>query len=116
MGLDFIRTAAPSFNRVLDRRLVEMHSPTLFSRDAPIVSRTARADVCGDAIVTPGEKVILRVVKDKVIVQRFNTVIAECLNAPAEFVAILRSGAGIAEGEVTSVQSISQTLEIGICE
>ena len=116
MGLDFIRTAAPGFNRVLDRRLVEMHSPKLFSRDMPIVSRTARADLCGDADVTPGEKVLLRVVKDKVIVQRLNTIIAECPNAPVEFVAKLRAGAGIAEGEITSVQPISQTLEIGICE
>ena len=57
MGLDFIRTTAPSFNRVLDRRLVEMHSPKLFNRDMPIVSRTACADICGDANVTPGEKV-----------------------------------------------------------
>lgn len=116
MGLDFIRTAAPGFNRVLDRRLVEMHSPTLFSGDVPIVSRSARADLCGDAAAALGEKVMLRVVKDKVIVQRLNAVIAECLNAPAEFVAVLRSGAGIAEGEVTSVQPLSGTMEIGICE
>jgi hypothetical protein len=116
MGLDFIRNAAPSFNRVLDRRLVEMRSPTFFSRDMQIISRTARADLCGDATVTLGEKVMLRIVKDKVIVQRLNTIIAECPNAPAEFIAHLRSGAGIAEGEVTSVQPISQTLEIGICE
>jgi hypothetical protein len=116
MGLDFIRTTAPSFNRVLDRRLVEIHSPKLFSRDMPIVSRTACADICGDATVTPGEKVLLRVVKDKVIVQRKNVVIAECPNAPAEFVAHLRAGAGIAEGEIKSLQPISQTVEIGICD
>lgn len=116
MGLDFIRTAAPEFNRVLDRRLVEMHSPRLFTRDVPIVSRTARAHVCGDASVKPGEKVLLRVVRDKVIVQRLNAIIAECADAPAEFVAHLRAGAGIAEGEITSVQPISQTLEIGICD
>lgn len=116
MGLDFIRTAAPGFNRVLDRRLVEMHSPTLFSRDVPIVSRTARADLRGDAAATLGEKVTLRVVMDKVIVQRLNAVIAECPNPPTEFVAVLRSGAGIAEGEVTSVLPLSGTMEIGICE
>lgn len=116
MGLDFIRNAAPAFNRVLDRRLVEMHSPTLFSRDLPIRSRTARADMCGDVSVTLGEKVLLRVVNNKVIVQRLNVVIAECPNAPSEFIAILRSGAGICEGEITSVQPISQTLEVGICE
>jgi hypothetical protein len=116
MGLDFIRTTAPSFNRVLDRRLVEMHSPKLFSRDMAIVSRTACADICGDATVTPGEKVLLRVVKDKVIVQRMNVVIAECPSAPAEFVAHLRAGAGIAEGEIKSLQPISRTVEIGICD
>ncbi len=101
---------------MLDRRLVEMHSPKLFSRDIPIVSRTACADICGGATVTPGEKVLLRVVKNKVIVQRMNVVIAECPNAPAEFVAHLRAGAGIAEGEIKSLQPISQTVEIGICD
>ncbi|SDT42304.1 hypothetical protein [Bradyrhizobium canariense] len=116
MGLDFIRTAAPGFNRVLDRRLVELNSPTLFSRDVPVFSRTARADMRDDVAVTLGEKVMLRVINNKVIVQRLNAVIAECPNAPAELVAILRSGAGIAEGEITSVQPISQTLEVGICE
>jgi hypothetical protein len=116
MGLDFIRDAAPSFNRVLDRRLVEMRSPTLFSRDVPVVSRTARAELCGETTVQRGEKVLLRIVRDKVIVQRKNVVIAECPNAPAEFIAHLRSGAGIAHGMVMSVQPISQTLEIGLCE
>jgi hypothetical protein len=116
MGLDFIRNAAPNFNRVLDRRLVELHSPTLFSRDVPVVSRTARAELSGEVSVKRGEKVLLRIVNGKVIVQLLNRVIAVCADAPAEFVAHLRASAGIAEGEVTSVQPISQTLEIGICE
>src|ERR1700742_2498201 len=104
MGLDFIRTTAPSFNRVLDRRLVEMHSPKLFSGDMPIVSRTARAHICGNAIVGMSEEVLLRIVKDKVIVQRRNVVIAECSNAPADFIAHLRESAGIPDGEIKSVQ------------
>jgi hypothetical protein len=116
MGLDFIRATTPSFNRMLDRRLVEMNSPKLFTRDMPIVSRTASADICEGAEVTTGEKVILRVIKDKVIAQRENLVIAECANPPADFVAHLRSGAGVAEGEIKSLLPISQTVEIGICD
>jgi hypothetical protein len=99
MGLDFIRATTPSFNRMLDRRLVEMHTPKLFGCDMPIVSRTASADIRGGAKVAPGDKVLLRLMKDQVIVQRDNLVIAECANAPAEFVAHLRAGAGVAEGE-----------------
>jgi hypothetical protein len=116
MGLDFIRTTAPSFNRVLDRRLVEMHTPTFFSCDIPVVSRTARANICDGAKVTLGERVLLRVLNGKVILQRQNVIIAECPNAPAEFIAHLRAGAGIAEGVIKSVQPISQTVEIGICD
>jgi len=116
MGLDFIRATTPSFNRMLDRRLVEMHSPKLFTRDMPIVSRTASADICGGARVAEGEKVLLRVIKGKVIVQRENLVIAECFNPPAELVARLCAGAGVAKGEIKSLQPISQTLEIGICD
>jgi hypothetical protein len=116
MGLDFIRNAAPAFNRALDRRLVEMNSPKLFSRDVPIVSRSARAELCSDASVTLGEKLLLRIVKERVIVQRQNIVVAECPGPPDEWVSHLRAGAGIADCEVTSVQPISQTLEIEICD
>lgn len=116
MGLDFIRAAAPSFNRVLDRRLVEMNTPKLFSRDMPIVSRTTRAELCGAISIEQGEKVLLRLLNDKVVVQRRNTVIAECPNAPSECVAYLRAGADVAEGEVVCVQPISQTVEVLICD
>ena len=116
MGLDFIRAAAPSFNRMLDRRLVEMHSPKLFGRELPIASRTASADVCGGAKVSEGEPALLRLMNDKIVVQRGNLVIAECPDPPTEFLAHLRAGAGVAKGEIKSVQPISQTIEIGICE
>jgi hypothetical protein len=116
MGLDFIRAAAPNFNRVLDRRRVEMHTPKLFMRDLPIVSRTARAELCDGTAAKAGEKVLLRLQAGKVVVQRFNSAIAQCPDAPAEFIAHLSTGAGVAEGEIISVQAISQTLEIQICD
>jgi hypothetical protein len=116
MGLDFIRTTAPSFNRALDRRLVEMHSPKLFARDMPIVSRTAAAEICEGAKIVPGEKVLLRVLKDKIVVQRDNLVIAECVSPPAEFAAHLQAGANVANGEIKSLRPISQTVEIAICD
>jgi hypothetical protein len=116
MGLDFIRNAAPSFNRVLDRRLVEMNSPKLFTRNVPIVSRSARAELCGETNATLGEKLLLRIADGKVIVQRQGTVIAECPSPPDGWLSHLRASAGICDCEVTSVQPLSQTLEIEICE
>jgi hypothetical protein len=63
-----------------------------------------------------GDKVMLRAMKEKVVVQRGNVVIAECVNPPADFVSRLREGAGIASGEIKSLQPISQTVEVGFCE
>jgi hypothetical protein len=116
VGLDFIRKTAPSFHRALDRRAIDLRTPKLFGRDIPFVARTASADICGEARVEPGEKVILRVIKDKVIAQRDNLVIAECPNPPAEFVTRLQAGAGVGEGEIKSFQPLSKTVEIGFCE
>ncbi|MBS4004955.1 hypothetical protein [Bradyrhizobium sp. G127] len=116
MGLDFIRLTAPVFTRALDRRAIEMRTPKLFGRDMAIVSRTAIADICGGAEVMVGERILLRMMKDKIVAQRGNLVIAECVSPPAEFVAHLNSGAGVARGEIKSLQPISQTVEIGICD
>ncbi len=116
MGVDFIRDAAPAFNRVLDRRRVEMNTPKLFTRDVPVMSRSARAEFCEEANATLNEKLTLRLISEKVVVLRQNTVVAECPNPPAEFVSHLRAGAGIAEAIVSSVQILSQTLEVELCQ
>ena len=116
MGVDFIRKILPQFQRALDRRAVELRTPKLFTRDVPEVSRTARADICHDAQIALGEKVLLRLVGDKLIAQRDNLIVAEFSNPPAEFVSHLRSGAGVGEGEVKSVQPLSQAVEIAICQ
>jgi hypothetical protein len=116
MGLDFIRRTTPSFDRVLDRRAIELRTPRLFNRDMPLVARTVCAELLGDTNVTKGERVILRVMNEKVVVQRNNVIVAECLNPPGDFVSRLNEGAGIARGEIKSLQPISRTVEVGFCE
>jgi hypothetical protein len=116
MGVDLLRKIAPGFERALDRRAVALRTPTLFSRDVPLVARTAKADICNDAAFSPGEKVLLRLLEGKLIVQRENLLVAEFTNPPAEFFNQVRSGAGVGEGEIKAVLSLSQTVEIAFCE
>jgi hypothetical protein len=116
MGLDFVRKTAPSFERALDRRAVELRTPKLFGRDIPLIARTATADVCNGAKFMQGEKVLLRLLDGKLIVQRENLVVAEFPSPPAEFLNQVQTGAGVGQGEVKAVLSLSQTVEISICE
>jgi hypothetical protein len=116
MGLDFVRKAAPSFNRALDRRAVDLRTPTLFSRDIPVVSRTAAAEICHASRFAIGEKLLLRVANSKLIAQRDNLVVAEFPNPPAEFMNRIQAGAGVELGEVKAIHALSERVEIGFCE
>src|SRR5262249_28930030 len=116
MGLDFIRTVAPSFKKALDRRAVMLRSPGLFTRDIPLVARSASADVCHNARFSIYEKVILRLVTDKVVIQRDNIIAGTFSNPPTEFVEHIRAGAGIARGQVKAVHELSGKMEVEICE
>jgi hypothetical protein len=116
MGVDFIKKAAPSFHKSLDRRAVELRTPTLFNRDTPSVARSASAEICGGSKIAPGEKVHLRIFNKKLVAQRDNVVVAEFTAPPAEFFNHVEAGAGIEKGEVKTVHDLSQTVEIGFCE
>ena len=116
MGLDFIKKAAPTFHKALDRRAVELRTPTLFNRDIPAVARSASAEISRGCKFTSGEKVLLRILKGKLIAQRDNTVVAEFPAPPAEFIKQVQAGAGIEKGVVKAVHELSQTVEIGFCD
>lgn len=116
MGLDFIRKTAPSFQRALDKRAVALRTPTLFGRDIPLMSRSARANICHAATVMPGETVLLRSVENKIVAQRDNLVIAEFTSPTVEMRTHLECGAGVGLGKVKSVHPLSETVEIEICE
>jgi hypothetical protein len=59
VGVDFLRKTAPSFKKALDRRAIELRTPTLFSHDIPLVARTAAAEICNGSPFTIGETLLL---------------------------------------------------------
>lgn len=116
MGVDFVKKAAPNFTRALDRGALRLRTPDLFSRDIPLVARSASASICGGVQVDLTDRVIIRQSANGLVLQRGNAVIAHFHNPPSEFVSFVRSGAGVAQGEIKAVRPISQTVEVGFCE
>jgi len=116
MGLDFIRRCAPSFHRALDRRAIELNTPTLFSNDITNIPRSAEAETRKGHNIAAGEKVLLRSVGDKLVVQRANVVIAELSNPPVEFSKFVHAGCGIAGAEIKAVHALSGVAEVSLCE
>jgi len=116
MGLDFIRRCAPTFHRALDRRAIELNTPTLFSNDVNCVARTAEAELRNGHAVTAGERMFLRLQGEKLVLQRANVVVAELKNPPVEFSNFVHAGCGIAGAEIKAVHSLSGVAEVSLCE
>lgn len=116
MGADFLRRCAPTFHKALDRRAVELRTPTLFTSDVPCIARTASAEICHGAKLQLGERILLRSLGDKLVAQRDNAIVAELPNPPAEYRNFVQAGGGIAGAEVKVVHPLSGMVEIAICE
>jgi hypothetical protein len=116
MGLDFIRRCAPSFHGALDRRAIELNTPTLFSNDVNCIARTAEAELRNGYVVMAGEKMFLRLVGEKLVLQKANVVVAELCNPPVEFSNFVRAGCGIASAEIKTVHPLSGVAEVSLCE
>jgi hypothetical protein len=114
MGLDFIRKAAPSFHKGLDRRRIELATPTLFTQEPGRAPRAYAARVVSGKRLEPGDKVGVRLVERQVTACRGLDPIANFTSPSAELIDTLAAG-GEAWGVVQQVHDAAQIAEITVC-
>ena len=115
MGIDFIRKAAPSFHKGLDRQRIELCTPGLFTQEPTSVSRTYAANVHNGQTLTSGEKLGVRLEGERVLAMRGLDHVATFDNPPGELVKALSLSHGEACGVVQKVHDIALTAEISVC-
>jgi hypothetical protein len=115
MGVDFIRKAARSFHKGLDRRRVELATPTLFTQQPEAAPRTYAATVRTGETLTTGEKLGVRLEGECVVALRGLDLIATINRPPADLVAALSASHGEACGIVHQMHDIAQVAEITVC-
>ena len=116
MGVDFLRRCAPSFHRALDRQMIALRTPTLFSSDISCVARTADANICKGCQIEVAERLLLRIQGEKLVAQRDNMVVAEFSNPPSEYFTRIQMSGGVELGEVKAVRPLSGVAEVAFCE
>ncbi|HWO42066.1 MAG TPA: hypothetical protein VNO43_09710 [Candidatus Eisenbacteria bacterium] len=115
MGLDFIRKAAASFRKGLDRRRIELATPTLFTHEPDCAPRTYAATMRNGHGLAVGETVGVRLVEQSVIAFRGLDPVAIFDNPPAELIDALTTSVGEAWGVVQQVHDTAQVAEIAVC-
>jgi hypothetical protein len=115
MGVDFIRRAAKSFHKGLDRSRIDLGTPDLFTRQPNCESRAYAATIRGDRRLSPGEDLSVRFHDGKIVAQKGMDVVADFNAPPAELVEALKESYGEACGTVQEVYEIADTVEITVC-
>src|SRR4051812_25705470 len=103
MGIDFIRKAARSFHKALDRRRVALGTPDLFTREPTSAPRIYAASVHNGKTLTFGEKLGVRLEGERILAMRGLDLVATFDTPPAELVKALSASHGEACGVVQKV-------------
>lgn len=114
MGLDFIKKAAPDFDKGMDRSRIELATPKVFTRQPNATPRAYSARLLGEDEPCSGEKVGISLRDSQVLVMRGLTAIAVLRSPPVLLLEALTASFGEAYGLVQEVQIFSRTLEVTV--
>ena len=115
MGIDFIRKAAKSFRKGLDRRRIELATPNLFTQKPSVAPRAYAAQLRNEATVGVGEKLGVRLDGQNVLATRGLERVAVFKSPSADLKNALSASFGEASGTVQTVHSVSRIAEITVC-
>lgn len=115
MGIDFVRKAAKSFRKGLDRRRIELATPNLFTQKPTAEPRAYAAQLRSDAILTVGEKLGVRLDGQNVLAVRGLDLVAVFKSPGADLKNALSGSFGEACGTVQAVHSMAGIAEITVC-
>jgi hypothetical protein len=115
MGIDFIKKAAPRFRKGLDRRRIELATPTLFTQQPAAAPRAYAAQLRNDKPLAVGDKLGVRLDGQNVLATRGLDLIAVFKNPTAELKSALAASFGEACGTVQVIHSVARIAEITIC-
>lgn len=115
MGSEFLKKTRKTHVKSLDKGRSRLGTPTLFTRTPQRQPRCAIAKIAANSNLHCGEKVIVQLKGNDLVAVKGNKFVAEFKNPPADIVAALKSGHGVAKGEVRRINSVSKTADISIC-
>jgi len=115
MGIDFIRKAAGSYAKAINRERVKLGTAELF-RNADIeVARTIAIDIGPQANVRVGDEVVIERHGTALIARRDLSEVGRVDCPRPEIAAAIDQSAGVARGVVVQVNEISRVAEVRSC-
>lgn len=113
MGQDFLSKAGRSIRRSVDRSLVALGTPDLFTMSPECTSRTVAAAISPDARVVHGKKLLVRLRGESVVVLDGITTVGTVSQPDPELVLALKQ-CPVRSATVTKILPFARTAEIKV--
>jgi hypothetical protein len=114
VGLDFITTCTPTFQRSWDRNRVELTEPDLFRRHPELAGRTFRLAPSEGGGVGEGEAIILRWCATDLMAYRERSLVGVVANPPRALLDAIDQAGGALCARVERVHRRSGAADISI--
>lgn len=114
MGAEELKKRRLSHDKYIDRQRVALATPSLFTQTPEEQLRSCVASIIPDAAVEVGDSFVIEPTETGMLGRRGNSVVLDFVQPPDDIVRALRSGAGVASGEVNRVNKLSRTAEVTI--
>jgi hypothetical protein len=115
MGIEFVRKAASSYTKSIDRERVRLRTAELFRSSSPEVARTIAIDIEPGCLLHVGEELLIECEGDALIARKDIVEVGRADRPGAEITAAVAASAGIARGVVVQVNEISGVAEVRPC-
>lgn len=115
MGIEFIRKAAASYTKAIDRERVRLSTAELFRNASIEVTRTIAIDMGVGPRLKVGDELLIEQDGDVLIVRKDIVEVGRVDCPTPEIAAAIAESAGIARGVVVQVNEISGVAEVRPC-
>lgn len=115
MGSELLRKQADAFKKRLDKSLLALGTPDLFTQTPTRAPRIVAAEMIGSPRVEAGEDLVVQKKGKGLVVLQGLTEVAALPSPPIEIVQMVEASFGSAKGVVEAVHEDASVLEISVC-
>ena len=115
MGSEWERKRAEGYKKRLDKRLIELGTPDLFTQQPERAPRVAAADILDGCLVSPDQPVVIQKIEDRLAVLCGLHEVGQISNPHPEIIDAVRRSFGCAKGIVQVFHKDACIAEISVC-
>ncbi len=115
MGSEWERKRAEGYKKRLDKRLVELGTPNLFTLQPERAPRVAAADIADGMSVSPAQNIVIQKIGERLAVICGLQEVGQLSNPHPEIVCAIEKSFGLAKGIVQVFHEEASIAEISLC-